>query len=387
MAVPSRQRTPNPHLGAYYGIVASTFVSLVILLAMAEQLGWREGTIAKIMILGSLLIYIGIAALARTINVEDFFVSGRRVPQVYNAFLLAAITVGGTGFFAYTGALFFIGFDGLAIGLGWTCGLLLAGVLFVPSLRRAGAYTLPAFLGQRFGSPQTRTAASLLQIVPTALLLAAEVQIAAIVVSAFLPAPHWLAVLLVVVFVAATGILGGMRALTWSGSAQFIAGAIGLAVPLIVVAVLQTNLPAPQLIYGEMLRSLQSAETAIGMVPIEPGMAAPLPGIELMPATKPFLQTFGTITEAGFFALLFCFALGDRRTAEPPGPRRRHLFRCRPAPLHRLGTSSCGTVRDHGPLPRRIHKTPHVPRYGARSNRRSTGMALGPLSARASKGP
>ena len=95
MIAPSRQRTPNPHLGAYYGIVASAFVSLVILLAMAEQLGWSDGTVARSLILLPLAAYLGIAVAARTLDVEDFFASGRRVPQVYNALLLAAIAVGG----------------------------------------------------------------------------------------------------------------------------------------------------------------------------------------------------------------------------------------------------------------------------------------------------
>jgi cation/acetate symporter len=262
------------------------------------------------MILLPLLLYLAIAVAARTLDVENFFTSGRRVPQVYNAFLLAAITVRGTGFLAYTGAVFFLGFDALAIGLGWTCGLLLSGVLFVPYLRRAGAYTLPAFLGQRFRSHEIRLAASALQVVPTALLLAAEINIAATVAAIFLPASYWVAVLLIAVLVAATGILGGMRALTWSGSAQFIAGAIGLAVPLIVVSVLLTNLPAPQFTYGEMFGSLQSAETAAGMSPVEPGDIGALPAPEPMAAVKPFLQSFGAITERGFFALFFCFALG-----------------------------------------------------------------------------
>ena len=310
MTAQSRQRTPNPHLGAYYGIVASAFASLVVLLAMAEQLGWSDGAIARLMILLPLLLYLAIAVAARTLDVEDFFTSGRRVPQVYNAFLLAAITVGGTGFFAYTGAVFFLGFDALAIGLGWTCGLLLSGVLFVPYLRRTGAYTLPAFLGQRFRSHEIRLAASALQVVPTALLLAAEINIAATVAAIFLPASYWVSVLLIAVLVAATGILGGMRALTWSGSAQFIAGAIGLAVPLIVVSVLLTNLPAPQFTYGEMFGSLQGAETAAGMSPVEPGDIGALPAPEPMAAVKPFLQSFGAITERGFFALFFCFALG-----------------------------------------------------------------------------
>lgn len=310
MALQSRQRTPNPHLGAYYGIVASLFVSLAILLAMAEQLGWSHRSIARLMILMPMILYMAIAVAARTLNIEDFFVSGRRVPQVYNGFLLAAITVGGTGFFAYTGALFFAGFDGLAIGLGWVCGLLLAGVLFVPYLRRVGAYTLPAFFEQRFRSRQTRMVASVLQIAPTFLLVAAEVNIAAMVLSIFLPAAFWLCVLIVILFIAATGILGGMRALTWSGSAQFITGSLGLAIPLTIVAVVLTNLPAPQFTYGEMLGSLMNAEVASGVATADPGSFTGLPGHEPAAAEKPFLQTFGMISEAGYFALFVCFALG-----------------------------------------------------------------------------
>ncbi|ODS00420.1 hypothetical protein AUC69_00680 [Methyloceanibacter superfactus] len=311
MTAPSRQHTPNPHLGAYYGIITAAFVSLAIMLAMFEQLGWTEGVIARCMILLPLALYLVVAVGSRTLDAEDYFASGRRVPQVYNALVLAAITVGGVGFFAYTGAVFFLGFDALAIGLGWTCGLLLAGVLFVPYLRKAGAYTLPAFLGQRFRSRQLRMAASVAQVVPTTLLLAAEMSIAAVVASIFLPVSFWLAVLLVTLFVAAVGILGGMRALTWSGSAEFITGAVGLAVPLIVVSVLLTHLPAPQFTYGEMFGSLKGAETAAGMLPVTPGDLAPaLTGPAPTAVTKPFLQAFGAINEAGFLALFFCFALG-----------------------------------------------------------------------------
>jgi len=311
MSAPSRQHTPNPHLGAYYGIITSAFVSLVVLLAMFEQLGWSEGAVARSMILLPLALYIVIAVGSRTVNLEDFFVSGRRVPQVYNAMVMAATAVGGVGFFAYTGAVFFIGFDALAIGLGWTCGLLLAGVLFVPFLRKAGAYTLPAFLGQRFRSREARIAASALQVAPTVLLLAAEIKLAAMVVSLFLPLSFSLAVLLVAIFVAAVCILGGMRALTWSGSAEFIAGAVGLAVPLIVVSVLLTNLPAPQFTYGEMFGSLRGAETAADMSPTTPGELAPaMPAPAPAEATKPFLQPFGAINETGFVVLFLSFALG-----------------------------------------------------------------------------
>jgi hypothetical protein len=91
---PSRRRQANPNLGAYYGIVASAFVSLVVGLAMFEQLGWQETWLAQAMILVPLVLYLGIAFGARTLNVEDFFASGRRVPPVYNGAALSAMLIG-----------------------------------------------------------------------------------------------------------------------------------------------------------------------------------------------------------------------------------------------------------------------------------------------------
>ena len=133
MALPSRLRTPNPHLGAYYSIVAAAFVSLIVVLAMFEQLGWGQTLLAQTMMIVPLALVLLIAVGSRTTHPVDFFVSGRRVPPVYNGFVLAAIAVGGVGFLAYAGTLFFLGLDALAIGLGWAFGMLTAAVLFVSS--------------------------------------------------------------------------------------------------------------------------------------------------------------------------------------------------------------------------------------------------------------
>ena len=311
MSGSSRLRTPNPHLGAYYGIVTSAVVSLVIVLAMLEQLGWSETLVAEAMILVPVVLYLIIAVGAHTLNVEDFFASGRRVPAVFNGFALAATAVGGVGFFAYTGTVFFLGFDALAIGLGWTAGLLLAAVLFVPYLRKAGSYTLPSFLGHRFRSRYLRMGASVLQVAPTSLLLAAELKIAAMVAALFLPLSFSLAVIFVAIVVAASVLLGGMRSLTWTGSAEFITGAVGLAAPLIIVSVLLTNLPAPQFTYGEALSSLHNAEITTGLTPVTPDVSAsPFPGTMPLPVTKPFLEPFGALSEMDFAVLFFSLALG-----------------------------------------------------------------------------
>ncbi len=306
-----RLRAPNPHLGAYYGIVTSAIVSLAIMLAMLEQLGWSDDSIAEIMIAAPLGLYLVIAAGAYTQNAEDFFVSGRRVPPVFNGFVLAATAIGGVGFFAYTGTVFFLGFDALAIGLGWTCGLLLAAVLFVPYLRKAGSYTLPSFLGHRYRSRYLRMAASVLQLPPTALLLAAELKVAAMVAAQFLPLSFSAAVILAALVVAASVLAGGMRSLTWTGSAEFITGAVGLAAPLILVSVLLTNLPAPQFTYGETLSALHDAEITAGLTPIVPDpSASALPGTAPLPVAKPFLEAFGALSEGEFALLFLSLALG-----------------------------------------------------------------------------
>ena len=311
MIVPTRLRSPNPHLGAYYGIVAATLVSLVIILAMLEQLGFGRAGLAQTMMLVPIALYLLIAVGARTNQAEDFFASGRRVPPVYNGFVLAAIAVGGVGFLGYTGTAFFLGFDAMAIGLGWTFGMLAAGVLFVPYVRKAGSYTLPSFFGHRFRSRLLRAAASALQLPPVALLLAAEIKIAALIASLFLPLSFGVAVVLVAALIASIAILGGMRSITWAGSAEFLVGAVGLAAVVTIVSILLTNLPAPQLTYGELFTELQQAESATGAVPLSPdGAATTLPGTAPRPAIKPFLQPFGALAPVAFVTLFLSLALG-----------------------------------------------------------------------------
>jgi cation/acetate symporter len=310
MNVRSR-RTTNPHLGAYYGIITSAFVSLILMLAMFEQLGVRQMLLAEIMLLAPLALYLVIAVGSRTLEAEDFFCSGRRVPPLFNGFVLAAITVGGVGVLAYTGTVFFLGFDALAIGLGWTAGLLIGGVLFVPYLRKSGSYTLPTFLGHRFRSRTIRIAASAMLLLPTALLLAAEMKVAALIAVVVLPVSFSVAVIVIASFLAITAILGGMRSITWTGSAEFIVGAIGLVVVVTTVSIMLTNIPAPQLTYSETFSSLHNAEITAGVTPVQPdGPASLLPGAAPTASTKPFQQPFGSLSEVDFATFFLCLALG-----------------------------------------------------------------------------
>ena len=307
----SLRQSTNPHLAAHHGIVASAFVSLVITLAVFEQLGWSRETLAEFMIAIPLLFYLSIAFATRSVDIREFFTCRRRVPAFFNGAVLAAIVIGGTGFFAYSGALFLIGYDALPIGLGWTAGLLASIVLFVPFLRKAGAYTIPSFLGMRFRSRQVRLAASLLQLPPLTLLLAAELKIAVFVTTFLIPMPSGLAVLCITVLLSLIVLAGGMRSVTWTSTAQFVVAGVAFTAPLLIVSVLVTNLPLPQLTYGEAFVPLQRSEIVIGGGPISADIpAAALPSELPQPTQKPFLQAFGALKEFSFTTVVLCLVLG-----------------------------------------------------------------------------
>ena len=72
------------------------------------------------------------------------------------------------GFFALTGCLYLMGFDALALVLGWAAGFTICAVLFTPFLRKSGAYTLPGFFRQRFNSRLAGGVAALLLLPPEA---------------------------------------------------------------------------------------------------------------------------------------------------------------------------------------------------------------------------
>jgi Na+(H+)/acetate symporter ActP len=109
-------------------------------------------------------VYLVIAVDSRTLQADDFFASGRRVPPVYNGFVLAAIAVGEVGSSPIPERCSFSA-SALVIGLGWTFGMFAAGVLFVlPAW--TGSYTLPSFLGHHSARAALRAAASVMQLRP-----------------------------------------------------------------------------------------------------------------------------------------------------------------------------------------------------------------------------
>lgn len=326
MSLNTSYPTVNPRLGTSFGIFTSAFASLVLMLIISEQLGLDRTWISQLIITLPVLFYAGIGVMARTASIEDFFISGQRVPPLYNGFALSANLVSGAGLMGLIGSFFFVGYDALPIGLGWCTGLGLMAVLFAPYLRKIGAYTLPGYFAIRFSSRIVRLVAAFILFPPVIMLLAAEFHVGQLVASVFLDADPQLLLQAVAVLVTITVLFGGMRSLTWTQCAQFIVVMLGIAVPLIAISVLLTNLPVPQLAYGGILDDMTQLELARGLTErTARDLGGALPGASPKALTRPFVALFEAMSSGDFLALTICIMLGTAvlpaqiaRLATPP---------------------------------------------------------------------
>ncbi len=301
----------NPRLGTSFGIFTSAFASLVLMLIILEQLGLDRNWISQLIIILPLLFYAGIGIMVRTASVEDFFISGQRVPPLYNGFALSANLISGAGLMGLIGSFFFIGYDALPIPLGWIAGLGVGSVLFAPYLRKAGAYTLPGFFGIRFSSSVLRLVAALALFPPVLMLLVAEFRIGELVAGIFLDIRPQFLLEIGAAFLILTVIFGGMRSLTWTQCAQFIVVVLGISIPLVAISVMVTNLPLPQLAYGGILKETAQLEAQHGLIAESAApLSSALPTADPAPITHNFAVLFQSLSAGDFLALTLCIMLG-----------------------------------------------------------------------------
>ncbi|MCH9806133.1 MAG: sodium:solute symporter [Alphaproteobacteria bacterium] len=296
MALTPRGRIVNPRLGIYYGIFVSSFVSLVLVLLMFEQMGASGSVLSSTMLAGALIGFVAISIASMTRDPLDFFAAGRRVPAVYCGVGLGISTLGATGIVCATGALFIIGFDAIWLMTGALAGYVVMAVLLAPFFRKFGAFTLPTYLGRRFDSRNVRIVSAALLSVPTLLMLAAELSIGAKAVEWLIGQGRPAAMAIIVLAVIGGLAFGGMRSLTWTGVATAAAAILALIVPVTITAVLLGYLPLPQLTHGPMIRAIGRSEAVAG-IPIvqQSALALQLPFDGLQAVAKRFYEPYGSI--------------------------------------------------------------------------------------------
>ena len=142
--------------------------------------------------------------------------------------------------------------------------------LLAPYLRRFGGYTVPDFLGARYGGHLTRAIGLAAAILCSFLYVVAQIYGVGLITTRLTSiASFEIGVFLGLGGILVCSFLGGMRAVTWTQVAQYIVLLVAYLMPVAWLGWQQVGQPLAQVSYGHQLRQLGEAEHALRADPKE----------------------------------------------------------------------------------------------------------------------
>jgi cation/acetate symporter len=236
------------------------FVLFVVALGVAEQLGLPREWIGFMFLLATVAVYGSIGILCRTTDPAEYYVAGRRVPAIYNGMATGADWMSAASFLGLAGTLYLTGYNGLAFILGWSGGFCLVALFLAPYLRKFGQFTIPDFLGERYGGDWPRLLGIGATLLCSFTYVVAQIYGVGLITSRLLGVAFELGIFLGLGGILICSFLGGMRAVTWTQVAQYIVIIVAYMIPVVWLSVKQTGIPIPQAIYGYQLEKVTAKE-------------------------------------------------------------------------------------------------------------------------------
>jgi cation/acetate symporter len=256
-------------LKKYYTFYTGGFITFVVLLGIAEQMGMPRLYIGYCFLVATILLYAGIGIMSRTLDVAEYYVAGRRVPALFNGMATGADWMSAASFIGMAGTLYLSGFDGLAFVMGWTGGYCLVALFLAPYLRKFGQFTIPDFLGARYGGNIPRLVGIFAAILVSFVYVVAQIYGVGLITSRFTGMEFEIGVFVGLAGILVCSFLGGMKAVTWTQVAQYIILIVAYMIPVVWLSVKQTGVPIPQLIYGQQLAKVTELEKKLTVDPKE----------------------------------------------------------------------------------------------------------------------
>ena len=254
------------NLPKIYGIYTGGFLAFIILMAIAEQMGMDAKTIGVCFVAFTVLIYALIGWLSRTVQVDAYYVAGRQVPTVFNGMATAADWMSGASFVAMAGGIYFGGYTYMAFLVGWTGGYILVSSLLAPYLRKFGCYTVPDFIGTRYGGSLARFCAVVVLVIASFTYVTAQINATGTIASRALGIPFELGVWVGLISILLCSMLGGMRAVTWTQVAQYIVLIIAYLLPVFWMSNKNGFGFFPHLMLGDEVARIAALEAEFGLV-------------------------------------------------------------------------------------------------------------------------
>ena len=245
------------HLFAWFAL---GFIAFVLMLALFEQMGMSRQRIGLIFLLATIALYASIGILSRTTDEAEYYVAGRRIPAIYNGMATGADWMSAASFIGLAGTLYLSGYNGLAFIMGWTGGYCLVAFLLAPYLRKFGQFTIPDFLGERYGGNVPRLLGVLAALLCSFTYVVAQIYGVGIITARLTGVAFELGIFLGLGGILLCSFLGGMRAVTWTQVAQYLVLIVAYLLPVVWLSVKQTGVPVPQAIYGYQLQKVTARE-------------------------------------------------------------------------------------------------------------------------------
>jgi cation/acetate symporter len=238
---------------------------LVFLAAMfaLERAGMPRTWIAVTFLLAPVVLYASIGLACRTSDSTQYFVAGRSVPAVYNGMAIAADWMSVATFMGLAGLLYVNGFAGLAYVLGWTGGFCLVAFYVAPYLRKSGQFTIPDFLGERYGARLPRLVGLIVTALCSLMYVVAQIYGVGLITSRLTGLTFEIGIFVGLGGVLVCSFLGGMRAVTWTQVAQYMILVVAFLVPVVWLSYKQTGNPLPQAALGPQLQKVTEREKAL----------------------------------------------------------------------------------------------------------------------------
>ena len=247
-------------LSRYYTFYTGGFIAFVILVGLLEYMGVQNKVLGYMLLGATVLLYAGIGFMSKTADVSEYYVAGRRVPALFNGMATGADWMSAASFIGMAGTLYLAGYDGLAFVMGWTGGYCLVALFLAPYLRKFGQFTIPDFLGARYGGHLPRMIGVLAAILCSFTYVVAQIYGVGIITSRFTGLEFGVGVFVGLAGILVCSFLGGMKAVTWTQVAQYIILIVAYMIPVVWLSVQQTGNPVPQVAYGYQLQKVSERE-------------------------------------------------------------------------------------------------------------------------------
>ncbi len=246
-----------------YGMYTGGFFAFVIVLAILEYMGvLGPKAIGYVFMFATIGLYAGIGVMSRTGDVAEYYVAGRRVPAVFNGMATGSDWMSAASFIGMAGTLYLQGYGGLAFIMGWTGGYCLVAFLLAPYLRKFGQFTIPDFLGARYGGNFARSIGIFAAILVSFVYVVAQIYGVGLITARFTGVDFVYGVFIGLAGILVCSFLGGMRAVTWTQVAQYIILIVAYMIPVVMIGI-KHGAPVPQLMYGQVLEKVTAKEEVL----------------------------------------------------------------------------------------------------------------------------